>query len=81
MKKVKHRRELPHLATAAGIVLVLVACAAFVGAFVMHLVGRPLGWSILAVVSGMSALGLAGVSFIADFAETHAKRLHHKEEH
>jgi len=47
----------------------------------MHLVGRPPGWSVLAVVGGMSALGLAGVSFIADFAETHAKRLHHKEEH
>ena len=39
----------------------------------MHLVGRPLGWSVLAVVGGLSALGLAGVSFIADFSETHAK--------
>jgi hypothetical protein len=47
----------------------------------MHLVGRPLGWSVLAVVGGMSALGLAGVSFIVDLAETHAKRLQHKEEH
>jgi hypothetical protein len=81
LKKVKHRREPAHLAAAAGIGLVLVACAAFVGAFVMHLVGRPLGWSVLAVVGGMSALGLAGVSFIADLAETQAKRLLHKEEH
>jgi len=80
-KKVKHGREPAHLAVAAGIGLVLVACAAFVGAFVMHLVGRPLGWSVLAVVGGMSAVGLAGVSFMADLAETHAKRLQHKEEH
>ena len=70
-----------HLAGAAGIVLVLVACAAFMGAFVMHLVGKPVGWSVLAVIGGMSTLGLAGLSFIADIAETHAKRLHHKEEH
>jgi hypothetical protein len=61
------------LAVAASIGLVLVACAAFVGALAMHLVGRPLGWSVLAVIGGMSALGLAGVSFIADLAETHAK--------
>jgi hypothetical protein len=81
LKKVKHGREPAHPAATAGIGLVLVACAAFVGAFVMHLVGRPLGWSVLAVVGGMSALGLAGVSLIADFAETHAKRLQHKEEH
>ena len=47
----------------------------------MHLVGRPLGWSILAVVGGMGTLGLAGLSFIADIAETHAKRMQHKEEH
>jgi|GEM_PF-2491930 len=47
----------------------------------MHLVGRPLGWSVMAVVGGMSALGLAGVSLISDIAETHAKRLQHKEEH
>jgi hypothetical protein len=47
----------------------------------MHLVGRPLGWSVLAVVGRMSAVGLAGVSFMADLAETHTKRLHHKEEH
>jgi hypothetical protein len=81
LRKVKQGREPPHLAAAAGIGLVLVACVAFVGALVMHLVGRPLGWSVLAVVGGTSALGLAGVSFIADFAETHAKRLHHKEEY
>jgi hypothetical protein len=81
VKKVKHRREPGHPAIAAAIGLVLVACTAFVAALVMHLVGRPLGWSVLAVVGGMSTLGLAGVSFIADFAETHAKRLHHKEEH
>jgi len=80
LKKVKHGREQAHLATAAGIGLVLVACAAFVGAFVMHLLGKPLGWSVLAVVGGMSSLGLAGVSFIADLAETYAKRLQHKEE-
>jgi len=78
-RKVKHGSEPAHLAGAAGIVLVLVACTAFVGAFVMHLVGRPLGWSILAVVSGMSALGLAGVSFISDTAKTLAKRLENKE--
>jgi len=47
----------------------------------MHLIGRPMGWSVLAVVSGTSALGLAGLSFIADITETHAKRLHHKEEY
>jgi hypothetical protein len=81
LRKVKQGREPAHLAAAAGIGLVLVACVAFVGALVMHLVGRPLGWSVLAVVGGTSALGLAGVSFIADFAETHAKRLHHKEEY
>lgn len=46
----------------------------------MHLLGKPLGWSVLAVVGGMSSLGLAGVSFIADLAETYAKRLQHKEE-
>lgn len=46
----------------------------------MHLVGRPLGWSVLAVVGGMGALGLAGVTFISDIAETLAKRLEHKEE-
>jgi len=80
-KKVKHGRETAHLAGAAGIVLVLVACAAFMGAFVMHLVGRPLGWSILAVVGGMGTLGVAGLSFIADIAETRAKRMQHKEEH
>jgi di/tricarboxylate transporter len=61
--------------------LIGVACAAFVGALVMHLVGRPLGWSVLAVVGGMSALGLAGVTFIADLADRYAKRLQHKEEH
>jgi hypothetical protein len=81
LKKVKHRREPAHLASAAGIVLVLIACAALMGAFVMHLADRPTGWSVLAVVGGMSTLGLAGLSFIADLAETHAKRLHHKEEH
>ena len=80
-KKVKHGRETAHLAGAAGIVLVLVAYAAFMGAFVMHLVGRPLGWSILAVVGGMGTLGVAGLSFIADIAETRAKRMQHKEEH
>ena len=80
-KKVKHGRETAHLAGAAGIVLVLVACAAFMGAFVMHLIGKPVGWSVLAVIAGMSTLGLAGLSFIADIAETHAKRLHHKEGH
>jgi len=80
-KKVKHGSEPAHLASVAGTVVVLVACAAFMGTFVMHLVGRPMGWSVLAVVGGTSALGLAGVSFIADFAETHAKRLHHKEEY
>ena len=47
----------------------------------MHLVGKPAGWSVLAVIGGMSTLGLAGLSFIADLAETHAKRLHSKEEH
>jgi hypothetical protein len=73
LKKVKQGREPPHLAAAAGIGLVLVVCAAFVGASVMHLVVRPLGWSVPAVVGGMSVLGLAGLSFIADFAETHAK--------
>ena len=81
LKKVKHRREPGHLATATGIGLVLVAGAAFVGAFVIHLVGRPLGWSVMAIVGGMSALGLAGVSLISGVAETHAKRLQHKEEH
>jgi hypothetical protein len=80
-KKVKHGNEPAHLAGAAGIVLVLVACTAFMGAFVMHLVGRPMGWSVLAIVGGTSALGLAGLSFIADIAETHGKRLHHKEEY
>jgi len=80
-KKVKHRSEPAHLAGAAGIVLVLVACAAFVGALAMHLVGRPMGWSVLAVVGGTSTLGLAGLSFIADIAETRAKRMQHKEEH
>lgn len=45
----------------------------------MHLLGRPPGWSVLAVIGGMSALGLAGLSFIADFAETHVNRQHHKE--
>jgi hypothetical protein len=80
-RKVKHGSEPAHLAGAAGIVLILVACAAFVGAFVMHLVGRPLGWSVLAVVGGTSALGLAGLSFIAHIAETHARRLHYEEEY
>jgi hypothetical protein len=80
-KKVKHERQTAHLVAVAGIGLVLVVCVAFVGAFAIHLVGRPLGWSILAIIGGMSALGLAGLSFIADLAETHAKRLHHKEEH
>jgi len=47
----------------------------------MHLVGRPLGWSILAVVGGMGTLGVAGLSFIADIAETRAKSMQHKEEH
>ncbi|MCX6097776.1 MAG: hypothetical protein NTZ77_04765 [Caldiserica bacterium] len=64
---------------AAGIGLIVIACAAFVGAFVMHLVGRPLGWSVLAVVSGMSALGLAGLTFIAGLADRYTKRLQHKE--
>ena len=81
LRKVKQGREPPHLAAAAGIGLVLVACVAFVGALVMHLVGRPLGWSVLAVIGGMSTLGLAGLSFIADIAETRAKRMQHKEEH
>ncbi len=69
------------MAAAAGIGLIVIACAAFLGAFVMHLVGRPLGWSVLAVVGGMGALGLAGVTFIADLADRYAKRLQHKEEH
>ncbi|MCX6063802.1 MAG: hypothetical protein NTV26_06450 [Caldiserica bacterium] len=69
------------MAVAAGIGLIVIACAAFLGAFVMHLVGRPLGWSVLAVVGGMGALGLAGVTFIADLADRYAKRLQHKEEH
>jgi fucose permease len=81
LKKVKHRRGLAHPAATTGIGLVLVACIAFAGALAMHLVGRPLGWSILAVVGGMGTLGVAGLSFISDIAETHAKRLHHKEEH
>jgi hypothetical protein len=81
LRKVKHRREPAHLAVAAGIGLVLIAGAAFVGAVAMHLVGRPPGWSVLAVIGGMSALGLASVSLISDSAETHAKRLQHKEEH
>jgi threonine dehydrogenase-like Zn-dependent dehydrogenase len=80
-RKVKHGSEPAHLAGAADIGLVLVACAASVGAFVMRLVDRPPGWLVLAVVGSMSALGLAGASFIADFAETRAKPLHHKEEY
>ena len=80
-KKVKHGRGLAHPAATTGIGLVLVACIAFAGALAMHLVGRPLGWSVLAVIGGMSTLGLAGLSFIADIAETHAKRMQHKEEH
>ena len=47
----------------------------------LRLVDRPPGWLVLAVVGSMSALGLAGASFIADFAETRAKPLHHKEEY
>ena len=58
-----------------GIGLIVVACAAFVAAFAMYVAGRPLGWSVLAVVGGMSALGLVGVMFIADLADKHAKRL------
>ena len=81
LKKVKHRREPGQLATATGIGLVLVAGAAFVAALVLHLVGRPFGWSVMAVVGGMSALGLAGVSLVSGIAETLAKRLQHKEEH
>ena len=45
----------------------------------MHLVGRPLGWSVLAVIGGSGSLGLAGVSFISDTAKTLAKRLENKE--
>jgi hypothetical protein len=81
LKKVKHTGESARVAVAAGIGLIVIACAAFVGAFVMHLVGRPLGWSVLAVVGGMAALGLAGVTFIADLADRCAKQLQHKEEH
>jgi len=81
LKKVKHPGKQVHPAATTGIGLVLVACIAFVGALVMHLVGRPLGWSVLAVIGGMSTLGLAGLSFIADIAETRAKRMQHKEEH
>jgi len=66
---------------AAGIGLIVVACSAFVAALVMHFAGRPFGWSVLAVVGGMSALGLAGVTFIADLADRYAKRMQNKEEH
>jgi hypothetical protein len=76
LKKVKHTGESARVAVAAGIGLIVIACAAFVGALVMHLVGRPLGWSVLAVVGG-----LAGVTFIADLADRCAKQLQHKEEH
>jgi len=68
------------LAAATNLGLVLVAGAAFVAALVMHLVGRPYGWSVMAVVGGMSALGLAGVSVVSGIAEKHAERLWHKEE-
>jgi fucose permease len=81
LKKVKHPGERAHPAATTGIGLVLVACIAFAGALAMHLVGKPLGWSILAVVGGMGTLGVAGLSFIADIAETRAKRMQHKEEH
>jgi len=77
--KVKHERRPFHRQTAAGIILVLIACAALVGAFVMHMAGKPMGWSVLVVVGGLSALGLAGLSFIADLAETRADRQHHME--
>ncbi|MCX6085637.1 MAG: hypothetical protein NTX94_04260 [Caldiserica bacterium] len=69
------------MGVAAGIGLIGVACSAFVAALVMHLAGRPFGWSVLAVIGGMSALGLAGVTFIADLADRYAKRLQNKEEH
>jgi hypothetical protein len=81
LKKVKHPGQQAHPAATTGIGLVLVACIASAGALAMHLVGRPLGWSILAVVGGMGTLGVAGLSFIADIAETRAKRMQHKEEH
>jgi hypothetical protein len=51
-----------------------------VAALVLHLVGKPFGWSVMAVVGGMSALGLAGVGLVSGIAETLAKRLQHKEE-
>ncbi|MHB8105963.1 MAG: hypothetical protein ACYDH4_00830 [Candidatus Cryosericum sp.] len=81
MKKVKHPGEQVHAAAATGVGLVLVACIAFAGSLVMHLAGKPLGWSILAVVSGVGTLGVAGLSFIADIAETRARRMQRKEGH
>jgi hypothetical protein len=81
LKKVKRRSNPDQLAAATNIGLVLVAGAAFVAALVMHLVGRPFGWSVMAVVGGMSALGLAGVSLVSRIAQTRAKQLWHKGEH
>jgi hypothetical protein len=80
LKKVKRRWGPDQLAAATGIGLVLVAGVAFVAALVLHLVGKPFGWSVMAVVGGMSALGLAGVGLVSGIAETLAKRLRHKEE-
>jgi hypothetical protein len=79
-KKVKHRSRPVHAAARAGIALAVLACAAFSGAYVMCSVNSPSGWQALAVVAGFTALGMSGLSFIADLAKTRADRQAHTEE-
>jgi len=64
----------------SGIALVLIACGAFVSAFVIHISQKPAGSSVLAIIGGLCALGLAGLTLVASLAHRYARHLQHKEE-
>ncbi|MCE5192794.1 hypothetical protein LLF88_02430 [bacterium] len=80
LKKVKHDTTAARLTRASGIALILIACGAFAAAIAMHISHKPVGWSVLAVIGGLCALGLAGLTLIASLADRYARHPQHKEE-
>jgi dolichyl-phosphate-mannose--protein O-mannosyl transferase len=80
LKKVKHDMTSSRLALVSGVVLIVVACAAFAIALFMHIARKPPGWSILAIIGGVYALGMAVLTLIMSLADRYARRLRDRED-
>lgn len=80
LKKVKHEMTPSRLTLVSGVTLVVVACGAFATALFMHIARKPPGWSVLAIIGGLYALGMAVLTLIMSLAERYARRLQDKEE-